>query len=41
MLGYDILEDFRMEYENLKRNVDGLWIFLRKDYISFRPGPGY
>ena len=24
MLGYEILEDFPMEYENLKRNLDGL-----------------
>ena len=35
------LEDFRMGYKNLKQNLNGLQVFLRKNYISFRPGPGY
>ena len=37
MLGYEILEDFHMGYENLKQKLDGLRIFWRKNYISFLP----
>ena len=29
-----------MGYENLKRNLNGLWIFGEKNYISFRLVPG-
>ena len=39
--GMKVLEDFQMGHENLKGNLDGLGVFLRKNYISFRPGPGY
>ena len=36
-----VLEDFQMGYENLKRTLDGLRVFLeKKNYISFCPGPG-
>ena len=39
--GMKVLEDFQMGYKNLKRKLDGLRVFLRKNYISFHPGPGY
>ena len=34
MLGYEIFGDFLMRYENLKGNLDGLSIFLRKKIPS-------
>ena len=40
ILGMKILEDFRMGYEDLKGNLDGLWHFGEQNYISFCPGPG-
>ena len=39
--GMKVLEDFQMGYENLKGNLNGLWVFWRKNYMSFCPGPGY
>ena len=39
--GMKVLEDFQMGYENLKGDLNGLWVFWRKNYMSFCPGPGY
>ena len=34
------LEDFHMRYENLKRKLDGLRIFWRKNIFPSAPVPG-
>ena len=39
--GMKVLEDFQMGYENLRGKFGWVMTFLRKNCISFHPGPGY